>query len=82
MLQHDDISYAKNDRRDSSTMPAKWTLHSTSVICGQWNNIAIRITHGNPITLLQLQKDVYHEAKKLNKGYTLRRKILYCRKQE
>ena len=37
-------------------------------IDGQWYNIAVRDSSGNPLTLLQLQKDIYNEAKKETKS--------------
>ncbi|MEW8545287.1 MAG: hypothetical protein AB2693_17330 [Candidatus Thiodiazotropha sp.] len=35
---------------------------------GQWYSLAIRDSHGKPLTLLQLQKDVYTEAKHKSKN--------------
>ena len=40
---------------------------------GQWYNIAIRDRNGAPLTLLQLQKDVYSEAKQESKQALLAR---------
>ena len=40
---------------------------------GQWYNIAIRDRHGKPLTMLQLQKDVYSEAKVESKQALLAR---------
>lgn len=40
---------------------------------GQWSNIAIRDRKGNALTRLQLQKDVYNDAKKEKKATILQR---------
>ncbi|VDI01697.1 Hypothetical predicted protein [Mytilus galloprovincialis] len=38
---------------------------------GQWNNVAIRDNNGKPLTILQLQKDVFNQAKRETKSAIL-----------
>ena len=40
---------------------------------GQWYNIAVGNRNGEPLTLLQLQKDIYNEAKQETKSALLKR---------
>ena len=35
---------------------------------GQWSNLAVRSNTGAPLTILQLQKDVYKEAKRMSRN--------------
>ncbi|MES9902851.1 MAG: hypothetical protein ABW168_09220 [Sedimenticola sp.] len=40
---------------------------------GQWSRIAVRDRNDKPLTVLQLQKDVFHDAKQLSKSELIRK---------
>ncbi|VDI45652.1 Hypothetical predicted protein [Mytilus galloprovincialis] len=39
---------------------------------GQWSQLAVRSSNGHPLTILQLQKDVFRESKKMSKSEIVR----------
>ncbi|VDI60616.1 Hypothetical predicted protein [Mytilus galloprovincialis] len=39
---------------------------------GQWSQLAVRSSNGYPLTILQLQKDVFRESKKMSKSEIVR----------